>query len=320
MVYGVVTDGFAYSDLVTPMHAVIGADGDPVAAGLEPSQRAEIRLFTAAVLRQMPEEPLQPVPLGAVWLASDADVVLALRMDAYTGRRARRPAFRSGSTPPAASSRRSISTATSCSAPRPRTSTSPASRDSPPRPARSSSCSAASSRPSRGTRARVAALCFNVKGPDLCFLDQPAALDRRGPPPVRPARAPARALRRRALLRAVQGRRREPQYAAHPRGAGRRTPAARLGTARGARLRRGGAQSGRRRRQGRRLHRFPRRAGRGPRVPGRHAARQAVPGAELRRSRGVLPRDLRFHGGAGRRAGRCGRRITSRPSGRSGIG
>ena len=85
VVYGVVTDGFAYSDLVTPMHAVIGADGDPVAAGLEPSQRAEIRLFTAAVLRQMPEEPLQPVPLGAVWLASDADVVLALRMDAYMG-------------------------------------------------------------------------------------------------------------------------------------------------------------------------------------------------------------------------------------------
>ena len=85
VVYGVVTDGFAYSDLVTPMHAVIGADGDPVAAGLEPSQRAEIRLYTAAVLRQMPEEPLQPVPLGAVWLASDADVVLALRMDAYMG-------------------------------------------------------------------------------------------------------------------------------------------------------------------------------------------------------------------------------------------
>jgi hypothetical protein len=82
-VFGVVTDGFAYSDLVTPMHAVIGADGDPVAAGLEPSRRAEIRLFTAAVLRQIPEEPLQPVPLGPVWLATDADVALALRMDAY---------------------------------------------------------------------------------------------------------------------------------------------------------------------------------------------------------------------------------------------
>jgi hypothetical protein len=80
VVFGVVTDGFAYSDLVTPMHAVIGADGDPVAAGAEPSARPEIRLFTAAVLRQIPEEPLQPVPLGPVWLASDADVVLALWM------------------------------------------------------------------------------------------------------------------------------------------------------------------------------------------------------------------------------------------------
>src|SRR5919197_3861021 len=83
-VYGVVTDGFAYSDLVTPMHAVLGADGDPVAAGQEPTVRTEIRLYSAAVLRQMPEEPLQPVPLGAVWLASDEDVILALRVDAYT--------------------------------------------------------------------------------------------------------------------------------------------------------------------------------------------------------------------------------------------
>ena len=86
VVYGVVTDGFAYSDLVTPMHAVIGADGDPVAAGAEPTARAEVRLYAAAVLRQIPEEPLQPVPLGPVWLASDTDVVLALRMDAYTRR------------------------------------------------------------------------------------------------------------------------------------------------------------------------------------------------------------------------------------------
>src|SRR5919108_2140686 len=85
VVFGVVTDGFAYSDLVTPMHAVLGADGDPVAAGAEPSQRAEIRLYSAAVLRQIPEEPLQAVPLGAVRLATDADVLLALRMDAYTG-------------------------------------------------------------------------------------------------------------------------------------------------------------------------------------------------------------------------------------------
>ena len=83
IVYGVVTDGFAYSDLASPLHDVIGAEGDPARAGAAPTARAEIRLWTAAVLRQIPEEPLQPVPLGDVHVASDADVAQALRMDAY---------------------------------------------------------------------------------------------------------------------------------------------------------------------------------------------------------------------------------------------
>jgi uncharacterized protein len=174
-VYGVVTDGLAYSDLVTPMHAVIGADGDPVAAGKEPTARAEIRLFSAAVLRQAPEEPLQPVPLGPVWLASDIDVVQALRMDAYTGH-ARATGIPVGLYaagghespvyldcdflvgPEAAhlniTGVSGLATKTSAvefllnsifqTFPR-----------------------------HKGT---VAALCFNVKGPDLCFLDQPATL------------------------------------------------------------------------------------------------------------------------------------------------
>src|SRR3712207_5319524 len=47
------------------------------------TERAEIRLYTAAVLRQVPEEPLQPVPMGEVFLADDADVAVALRMDGY---------------------------------------------------------------------------------------------------------------------------------------------------------------------------------------------------------------------------------------------
>src|SRR5207302_10069689 len=81
--YGVVTDGFAYSDLATPLHDVVGAEGDPVRAADAPTARQEIRLWTAAVLRQIPEEPLQPVPLGRVLLATDADVAAALRMDGY---------------------------------------------------------------------------------------------------------------------------------------------------------------------------------------------------------------------------------------------
>src|SRR3989454_12788045 len=66
VVWGVVTDGFAYSDLASPLHDVVGAEGDPARAAEAPTVRQEIRLWTAAVLRQIPEEPLQPVPLGQV--------------------------------------------------------------------------------------------------------------------------------------------------------------------------------------------------------------------------------------------------------------
>jgi hypothetical protein len=175
VVYGVVTDAFAYSDLATPLHAVIGSDGDPVAAGAEPSRRAEIRLFSAAVLRQIPEEPLQPVPLGSVWLASDADVVLALRMDSYTT--GERPTgipvglYAAGGHespvyldcdfllgPEAAhlniTGVSGLATKTSA--------------------VEFLLASIFQTFPLH--KGSVAALCFNVKGPDLCFLDQPATL------------------------------------------------------------------------------------------------------------------------------------------------
>src|SRR3954471_7757090 len=175
VVFGVVMDGFAYPDLVTPMHAVIGADGDPVAAGIEPTARAEIRLFTAAVLRQLPEEPLQPVPLGSVWLASDSDVVQALRMDGFT--MGERPTgipvglYAAGGLdcpvyldcdfllgPEAAhlniTGVSGLATKTSA--------------------VEFLLGSIFQTFPSH--KGSVAALCFNVKGPDLCFLDQPASL------------------------------------------------------------------------------------------------------------------------------------------------
>lgn len=173
VVYGVVTDGFAYSDLVTPMHAVLGADGDPALAGSEPTERAEIRLFLAAVLRQVPEEPLQPVPLGAVHLATDADVVLALRMESYTG--GERPTgipvgiYSAGGLespvyldcdfllgPEAAhlniTGVSGLATKTSA--------------------VEFLLASIFQTFPTH--KGSIAAICFNVKGPDLCFLDQPA--------------------------------------------------------------------------------------------------------------------------------------------------
>jgi DNA helicase HerA-like ATPase len=84
-VYGVVVEGFSYTDLMSPLHDYIGADADPESEARSPSQRPEIRLYSAAVLRREPEEPVQPVPMGAVYLADDEDVVVGLRMDTYVG-------------------------------------------------------------------------------------------------------------------------------------------------------------------------------------------------------------------------------------------
>ena len=46
-------------------------DGTPSATSLAATKSAEIRLYTAAVLRHLPEKPLQPVPMGQVFLATD---------------------------------------------------------------------------------------------------------------------------------------------------------------------------------------------------------------------------------------------------------
>jgi hypothetical protein len=173
-VYGVVVEGFGYTDLQTPLHDVLGHDGSPAQAAVAATERTEIRLYTASVLRQIPEEPLQPVPMGQVYLASDADVAYALRMDTFLREGARTGipigVYRSGGTeapiyvdadfllgPEAAHL-----TVTGVSGLATKTSAVewllasifahfPASKGS------------------------VAAVCFNVKGPDLCFLDQPAA-------------------------------------------------------------------------------------------------------------------------------------------------
>src|ERR671915_1216940 len=82
-VYGVVVEGLSYTDLQSPLHDVLGYDGAPGGASLAATERAEIRLYTAHVLRHVPEEPLQPVPMGEVFLAEDADIAVALRMDGY---------------------------------------------------------------------------------------------------------------------------------------------------------------------------------------------------------------------------------------------
>ncbi len=175
-VYGVVTEGFSYTDLHSPLHDVMGFDGSPAGASYASTDRAEIRLYTAAVLRQLPEEPLQPVPMGEVFLASDEDVQTALRMDAFlkpgastgipigiyrTGGGEGSPIYLDADFLLGPEAAHLNITGVSGLA----TKTSavewllasifahfPASKGS------------------------VAAVCFNVKGPDLCFLDQPGTL------------------------------------------------------------------------------------------------------------------------------------------------
>ncbi|PYP81132.1 MAG: ATP-binding protein [Gemmatimonadetes bacterium] len=175
-VYGIVTEGFSWTDLASPLHDVMGFDGSPSAESLSQTDRAEIRLYTAAVLRHVPEEPLQPVPMGTVFLADELDVNIALRMDGYLkpGARTGIPigVYRAGGTdapiyldadfligPEAAhlniSGVSGLATKTSA--------------------VEWLLQSIFTHFPAQ--KGSVAAVCFNVKGPDLCYLDQPGEID-----------------------------------------------------------------------------------------------------------------------------------------------
>lgn len=86
-IYGIVVEAHGYTDLASALHDYIGADQSPQLADDAPTIRPEIRAYKAAVLRMEPEEPLQPVPIGSVYLANDAAVIMSLRMDEYYQKR-----------------------------------------------------------------------------------------------------------------------------------------------------------------------------------------------------------------------------------------
>jgi hypothetical protein len=80
-VYGVVVEAQGFNDLESPLHEFLSVGGE---AGKEPpTNRPEMRVFQAAVLRRDPEEPIGAVPIGKVYLADEADVQRALRFDSY---------------------------------------------------------------------------------------------------------------------------------------------------------------------------------------------------------------------------------------------
>jgi hypothetical protein len=176
-IYGIIVEGFSYTDLQTPMHDVLGHDGLPTTAGYAATERAEIRLYTAAVLRQMPEEPLQPVPMGQVFLAEEADVQVALRMDGYLREDSNTGipigVYRAGGTeaviyldadfllgPEAAhlniTGVSGLATKTSAV----------------------EWLLASMFKHFPEEKGSIAAVCFNVKGPDLCYLDQPGKIEK----------------------------------------------------------------------------------------------------------------------------------------------
>jgi uncharacterized protein len=175
-VYGIVNEGFSWTDLASPLHDVMGHDGQPGGGSLSSTERAEIRLYTAAVLRHVPEEPLQPVPMGTVFLADEADVAIALRMDGFLkdGSHTGIPVgvYRAGGTdapiyldadfllgPEAAhlniTGVSGLATKTSA--------------------VEWLLQSIFAHFPEQ--KGSIAAVCFNVKGPDLCFLDLPGEID-----------------------------------------------------------------------------------------------------------------------------------------------
>jgi hypothetical protein len=78
-VWGVITEGYTYNDVPNPLADYLGFDGDPLMP--MPTVRTEIRLYRAAVLRHYPEQPVQPPPIAPVYLATEADVHYALRID-----------------------------------------------------------------------------------------------------------------------------------------------------------------------------------------------------------------------------------------------
>jgi hypothetical protein len=176
-IYGIIVEGFSYTDLQSPMHDVLGHDGLPTTTGYASTERAEIRLYTAAVLRQIPEEPLQPVPMGQVFLADEADVQVALRMDNYLREGANTGipvgVYRAGGTdaviyldadfllgPEAAhlniTGVSGLATKTSA--------------------VEWLLASLFTHFPEE--KGSIAAVCFNVKGPDLCYLDHPGKVEK----------------------------------------------------------------------------------------------------------------------------------------------
>ena len=138
-------------------------------------------------------------------------------------------------------------------------------------------------------RGSVAAVCFNVKGPDLCFLDQPGRLDDADRELYDLLQVPATPFTNVHYFAPYTARGHRAQHAAVERRARRQRAAAHVGPGRGPAVRRGAAQQGRRRCEGRCADRLHPRARRRARLRGARVHAYA-PRAVVRRPRRVVPR------------------------------
>ena len=285
------TEGFSYTDLQTPLHDVLGHDGDPGRARRSPPSAPRSGSTRRAVLRHVPEEPLQPVPMGAVYLATEADVAVALRMDGYlredastgipiglyrAGRHRRAPVYLDADFLLGPEAAHLNITGVS------------------------------------GLATKTSAVEWLLAAIFAHFPAQQGSggrgvLQREGPRPLLPRSAGRSSTTRTARCTRRSACRAEPfdnvRYFAPYKADGvilntlrsneallHNVSAADVGAARGAAVRRGAAQPGRRRRQGRRADRFHARARASTASSATRCSEQTLPGAVVRRSRGVVPR------------------------------
>ncbi len=84
IVYGIVVEAFAYNDVPGALADLLSREGVP--GRKAPTERPEVRLFRAAVLRRIPEEPVMAVGIGEVYKISGKEVSSALGSERYAER------------------------------------------------------------------------------------------------------------------------------------------------------------------------------------------------------------------------------------------
>ena len=299
-IYGVVVEGFSYTDLATPLHDVLGHDGAPTSASLAATRA---RGDPAVHRGGAPADPRGTAATGGDGpgvsrrrpgrgsRAAHGRVSARRRAHGHPDRRVPRRRHRRADLP-----RRRFPDRTRGGAPEHHRCVGACDEDERDRVDHGLDLHALSRR--RKVRSRRCA--STSKGRTSASWTSPAR-STIGTRPSTKSAASRHAVRERPVLRAVQIGRVLAQHPALQRRADAQCDAAHMGPSRGAAVRRGAAQQGRRRREGRRADRLHSRADRGPRFLRSAPREQTLPRPLVRRSRDVVPRRALGHGEQGER-------------------